>query len=113
MNVKIVKSEDLKENDYGDTRVTDIINEKEVPFSIAKVRKVGDGIKVGFDPKSDVAYYVLDGEGKAIVNGKEYKLKKGDCVFYPKETKYKHLKGLKLLAISYPRFNRENRVYVE
>lgn len=113
MKFKIIKSKDLKENDYGDTRITDIINKKGIKFSIAKVRKIGDDIKIGYDTKSSVAYYVLKGGGIAIVNGKKYKLKKGDCVFYPKGTKYKHLKGLTLLAISYPPFDRKKRVYVE
>ena len=87
--------------------------EKRVKFSIAKVRKIGNDIKLGYDIRNDVAYYVLEGKGHAIVNGKKYLLKKGDLVFYPKGTKYKHLKGLTLLAISVPRFDRKRRVYVE
>jgi len=113
MKFKIIKSKDLKETGYGDTKVTDIINEKGINFSLAKVRKIGNDIKLGFDTESDTAYYVLEGEGVAVINGKKYKIKKGDCIFYPKGTKYKHLKGLILLAISYPRFNRKKRVYSE
>jgi len=111
---KIEKFEDLKEKDYGATKVTDILNTKDFPkLSIAKVRKIGDDIKLGFDTESDVVYYVLEGEGIAVVNGKKYKLKKGDCVFYQKGTKYKHLKGLTLLAIASPRFDRSKRKYLE
>jgi len=114
MKPKIIRSEELKENDYGATKVTDILNIKGFSkFSIAKIRKVRNDIKLGYDKESDVAYYVLEGKGYCIINGKKYLLKKGDCVFYPKGTIYKHMKGLILLAIASPPFNRKKRVYVE
>ncbi len=114
MKPKIIRSEDLKENDYGDTKVTNILNSEEFPyFNISKVRKVGDDIKTGYDTESNVAYYVLEGKGICVIEGKEYHIKKGDCVVLPKETKYKNLKGLTLLAIASPRFDRAKRVYVE
>jgi len=107
----IIRSNELKENDYGATKTTDILATK--IFNLAKVRKVSDDVKLGYDTESDVAYYVLEGEGDCVINGKKYQLKKGDCVFYPKGTKYKHLKGLTLLAIASPPFDRKKRVYVE
>ena len=114
MEPKIIRSNELKENNYGATKVTDILNIKGfLKFNIAKVRKVGDDIKLGFDTESDVAYYVLEGEGDCVINNKKYHVKKGDCLFYPKGTKYKHLKGLTLLAIASPPFDRKKRVYVE
>ena len=113
MEPKIIKSEDIRENDYGSTKVSDIINNESWPFSVAKVRKVGDDIKTGYDTESDVVYYVLEGEGICVIEGKEYAIKKGDCVMIPKGTKYKNLKGLTLLAIAFPRFDRAKRVYTE
>jgi mannose-6-phosphate isomerase-like protein (cupin superfamily) len=80
---------------------------------VAKIRKVGDEIEMGYDTESDVAYYVLEGEGKCVIDGEEYYIKKGDLVFYTNGTPYKHLKGLTLLAISNPPFERGKRVYVE
>jgi len=111
MKFKIIRGKDLKENDFGDTKVTNVFGTD--VLSVAKVRKVGNAVKLGYDSESDVVYYVLDGEGDCVVDGKKYHLKKGDCVFYPKGTKYKHLKGLTLLAISSPPFDRGKRVYVE
>ena len=114
MEPKIIRSEELQEKDHGTTKTTTIINNEEWPFfSVAKVSKTGDDIKLGFDTESNTIYYVLDGEGDCVINGKEYHLKKGDCVVYPQGTKYKHLKGLTLLAISTPRFDRAKRIYVE
>jgi len=114
MKPKIIRANKLKENDYGATKVTDILNSKEFPkFNIALVKKIGNDVKTGYDMESDVAYYVLGGEGDCIINGKKYHLKKGDCVLYPKGTKYKHLKGLTLLAIASPPFDRKKRVYTE
>jgi len=114
MKPMIIRREELKENDYGATKTTPVFDTPDYPaFSIAVIRKVGDEIKLGLDTESDVAYYVLDGEGKCVIEGKEYTLRKGDCVFYPKGTKYKHLKGLTLLSIASPRFDRKKRVYFE
>lgn len=114
MKPKIIHPNDLKENDYGATKVTDILDNEEWPyFSLAKVRKVGDDIKTGYDTESNTVYYVLEGEGVSVIEGKEYHIKKGDCVVIPKGSKYKNLKGLTLLAISFPRFDRAKRVYTE
>ena len=113
MKPKIIRAEELKENDHGDTKTTSILSVEGLKFDIAKIRKVGNNIKLGYDTESDVAYYVLEGEGDCVINGKTYHLKKGDCVFYPKGTKYKHLKGLTLLSIACPPFDRKKRRYIE
>lgn len=112
-NFKIIRAIKLEEKDYGATKTTNILRIKGLKFDIARIRKVGDDIRLGYDKESDVAYYVLEGEGDCVINGKKYHLKKGDCVFYKKGTKYKHLKGLTLLAIASPPFDRKKRVYVE
>ena len=109
--MKIIRSKKLKEKNHGDTKTTTILTTKK--FNIAKIKKTGNNIKLGYDIESDVAYYVLEGKGVCVINGKKHHLKKGDCVFYPKGTKYKHLKGLTLLAIASPPFNRKKRRYVE
>ena len=114
MEPKIIRADELKENDYGDTKVTNILGIKGFSkFDIAKIRKVGDDIKLGLDTESDVAYYVLEGEGKCVIEDEEYTIKKGDLVFLPHGTKYKNLKGLTLLAISSPPFDRAKRKYFE
>lgn len=114
MKPKIIKAENLKEKHYGATKVTDILNCEEWPyFSIAKVRKVGDDIKTGYDTESNSVYYVLEGKGTCVIENEEFHIKKGDCIVLPKKTKYKNLKGLTLLAVSFPRFDRKQRVYFD
>ncbi|MBN1645746.1 cupin domain-containing protein [Candidatus Woesearchaeota archaeon] len=114
MKARIIRAFELKEKEFGSTKVTDILNEEDWPFfSVAKVVKVGDDIREGIDKESNVAYYVLDGEGVCWIDGRKEFLKKGDCIIYPKGTKYKHMKGLTLLAISSPRFDRNKRKYTE
>ena len=108
----IVKAKKLKEKNHRVTKVTDILKTKN--FNIAKVKiiKTNDKVKYGYDTKSDVAYYVLEGKGYFVVNDKKHLIKKGDCVFCPKGTKYKNEKGLTLLAIASPPFNRKDRKYI-
>lgn len=113
METQIIKQSKLKENDYGDTKVTDIINQKNWPFSLAIIRKIGDDVKTGHDTESDVVYYVLEGQGYSMRNEEKTLVKKGDCIVMPKGTKYRNLKGLTLLAIAAPRFNRNKRVYID
>jgi mannose-6-phosphate isomerase-like protein (cupin superfamily) len=111
MDPKIISDKYIEE--FGeDTKVKELLNTEDWPFSVAKVRKVGDDIKTGYDP-TDVVYYVLEGESISVLNGREYKVKKGDLIISPASTKYKNLKGLTLLAISSPRFDVKKRVYVE
>lgn len=108
----IIRSKDLEEKDYRVTKVTDILAADKFNISKVKVLGVNSETRYGYDTKSDVAYYVLDGEGDCVIDGKTYRLKKGDCVFYPKGTRYKHFSGLTLLAIACPPFDRAKRVYV-
>lgn len=76
------------------------------------MRKDGDYVRLGYDAESDIADYVLDGEGDCIIDGVRHHIRRGDCVFYPKGTMYRHLKGLTLLAISVPPFDRKSRIYL-
>ncbi len=112
MKALVVRGKDAEEKDYGNTKVTDLLNGSDCPFSVALVKHIGAG-KLGFDPESSVAYYVLTGKGGITIEGKEHELANGDLVFLPAGTKYKKTKGLTLLAISYPRFDRKKRIYFE
>ena len=111
MNPQIIRAK--KSQDFGSIKVSDIINTEKYPkISIAKVERVKDG-KLGYDTKSDTIYYVLKGTGKSTIEGKTHKVKEGDTIFIPRNTKYKNTKGLVFLAVSYPRFDAKKTKYIE
>jgi mannose-6-phosphate isomerase-like protein (cupin superfamily) len=109
----IIRLKESEEKDYQVTKVTDILTTDKFNVTKVKIEGVNNETKYGYDSESDVAYYVLEGEGDCVIDGKAHHLKKGDLVFYPKGTRYKHLSGLTLLAIACPPFDREKRVYVK
>jgi mannose-6-phosphate isomerase-like protein (cupin superfamily) len=111
MKPKIIRLKSLKENDYGRTRTKSILNTKDYPkFSVVIVKRISTA-PMGNSPISDTLNYVLKGKGKITVNKKIYKVEVGDSVFIPKNTNYKTSKGLTLLVVSCPRFNRSRHVY--
>jgi mannose-6-phosphate isomerase-like protein (cupin superfamily) len=113
MEFKHIKSEDIKKQDFGSINVQNLFSEDSYDkFSIAKVEIKGKQ-EYGLDKESDIAYYILEGEGKFFIEDKEINVKKGDLIFIPKNTKYKDEGSLTLLAISVPKFNRDKRVRFE
>ncbi len=113
MKPKIIRARNLKEKDFGSKKIIDLLDTKDYPkLSINIVKHVEDSPRAGVDTESDVAYYVLEGSGKITIEDEEHLLKKGDLAFIPSGTKYKKTKGLTLLAIASPRFDRNKRRYI-
>src|SRR5271157_2930988 len=109
----IIRTARIGEKGFKDKKVRDILKTKEWPFGLAIVKKTTNDIRAGYDKESDVVYYVVRGKSTCTLNGKKYKVKQGDFIVSPRGTVYKNLKGTTLLAISYPVYDREKRVYVE
>lgn len=63
--------------------------------------------------KSDRAYYVLDGQGKFIINGKEFQVMKGDGIIVPKNTFYDYVGEMKLILVHVPAFDSGAEVRAE
>jgi mannose-6-phosphate isomerase-like protein (cupin superfamily) len=113
MKYRHIKSEDVKENDFDSVVVQNLLmDEQYEKFSVAKVKIIGEQ-EFGIDQESDLAYYVLEGEGEFNIEEDKFYVKKGDLIFIPKNTKYKDFGDLTLLAISVPKFNRDKRVRSE
>lgn len=107
--MKIVQHNNVKAANYGNIIVEDLINEKKHNISFAKVKLIGEQ-KTSLNKNSDIYYYVLEGEGFFYIEEtKKVAVAKGDLVYIPKGTKYKDEGELILLAISNPRFNREDQ----
>ncbi|MBN1645035.1 hypothetical protein JW851_03280 [Candidatus Woesearchaeota archaeon] len=110
MKFKHIKSDEAEKHNFGLIKVQNLMNTKDYQsLSVAKVELDGDQ-KFGKDTQSDVAYYILEGEGKFFIEDEEIDDKKGDLVFIPKNTQYKDSGKMTLLAIASPRFDREKRV---
>ena len=88
-----------------------MFNSDDPDISIAKVVRNSQNSTKGSDTTSDNFYYVLEGVGTCITEEKEIKLEKGDLIVIPKNTKYKNIGNLQLLAISTPMFKKGNQVY--
>ena len=109
MEPKHIKPDDVEESDFRSIRARNLFNDPDYEnFSVAVVKIIGEQ-KFGINSDSDVAYYVLEGEGKFFVEEEVFCVKKGDLVFIPKDTKYKDSSELTFLAVSSPRFEREKR----
>lgn len=113
MKPTIIHSTGFNEKFIKDKMVKDILKTKDWPFGLALVKKTTNDITAGYDKESNVVYYVVEGKSTCTLNGKKYRVKKGDFIVSPKGTVYKNLKGTTLLAISYPVYDRGKRVYVE
>jgi mannose-6-phosphate isomerase-like protein (cupin superfamily) len=114
MKPTIIRSTKVRQTFIRDKKVRDILDSKDWPyFKIALIKKTTNDIRTGYDKRANVVYYVLKGKSTCTLNGKKYKVKAGDFIVSPKGTLYKNLKGTILLAISSPRFKKEDRVYVE
>ena len=105
-----IKSENVEVNDFRNIAVKNLFNEKTFEkLSIAKVQIKGNQ-DFGLDKKSDIFYYVLNGQGRFFIEDQIIEVKEGDLVYIPKNTRYKDEGNLKLLAISSPRFDSDNYV---
>ncbi len=111
MEAKIVKSEEIEEKGNEETKVKNLFNLDSPDISIAHVERNSEDKTLGYDKVSDNFYYVLEGEGICLIGDEEHSIKKGDLIVIPKGTKYKNIGNIKLLAISTPKFDKENQVY--
>jgi len=106
----VIKTDDQNTSDLGSVRVTTILDSADCPhISVNKVEVTGEQ-RPGYDQQSDMAYYVLKGEGTFTIDGNEYSVCEGDLVYIPKGTTYHDTAGLTLLAIATPRFDPKQRV---
>ena len=81
------------------------VDTKNLSVSIIKLNGVN---KKNRNKASDVCYFVLEGEGKFNINGKDYPVKKNDLVTIPKNTWYFDLGKMTMLSFCNPRFDMKN-----
>ena len=111
MKAEIISSKNIEEKGDEETKIRTILNSDSPDLSVVEVRRNSQNKIIGKDIESDTIYYVLEGEGICLMNGKENPIKKGDLITVPKNTNYKNVGNIRLLAISIPKFNKQNQVY--
>ena len=63
--------------------------------------------------KEDRIYFVIEGEGKFIVNGEETIVSKNDLIFVPKNTPYNIIGKMTYFLLCTPEFKAEDDVVLE
>jgi mannose-6-phosphate isomerase-like protein (cupin superfamily) len=81
---------------------------KEISISVEDCFKGHD--KYHTNVYSQKIYYVLDGEGRFKINGKEIKVKKDDLIEIPKNTEFVFAGKMKLLLIMSPAFRPQDGI---
>ncbi len=110
MKYKHIKGGDVEKQDFGSVVVQEILeDEKYEKLAIAVVEIKGNG-KFGLNQECDMIDFILEGKGNFYIEDDEFDVQKGDLVFIPKQTKFKHEGKMTLLAISTPRFDRDKVV---
>ena len=63
--------------------------------------------------KEDRIYFIIEGEGKFVINDEEFEVAKNDLISVPKDTPYDIVGKMKYFLICSPEFNPEDDVPLE
>jgi len=63
--------------------------------------------------KEDRIYFIIEGNGKFIINNKENAVSADDLIFIPKNTSYNIIGKMKYFLICSPEFNPDDDVFLE
>lgn len=107
----VIKAAAIKELKFPPIKVKDLFN-TDPSVSISKIALSGANRKCK-NTGSDTYYYILEGRGNFLVNGRKHTAKKGNIVCIPKNSIYKDSGRMKMLAISVPRFDPSKVEFLE
>ena len=103
----VINREDVPKHDFAQVEVATLFSKPEI--SVAVVELDGQN-ELGCNTTSDMYYYVIEGEGKFVIDGKEYPVFAGSLVVIPKGYSYYDVGQLTMLSIATPSFNPEDVV---
>ena len=63
--------------------------------------------------KEDRIYFIIEGNGKFIINNQENVVSANDLIFIPKNTPYNIIGKMKYFLICSPKFNPDDDVFLE
>ena len=105
----IIKSRESNQKTVGPM----VINEYKInaDFSAAAIEINGDhGLLKCIG--EDRIYFILDGEGKFIINDKESIVSPNDLIFIPKNTPYNVVGKMKYFLVCSPEFNPRDDIFI-
>ena len=108
----IIKNKNIKELMFDPIKVKELFISNDESISFAEIKLSGDNSK-SKNIASDVYYYIIEGNGKFIINKKEHKVEAGDLVLIQKNTEYFDKGEMKMISISTPAFNRNNIKFID
>lgn len=79
-----------------------LVEEKDQAAAEVQMVEIHDA-KLHFHEKTDEFYYVIDGQGKMVLDGEEIELHKGVVVYVPRGVKHKAWGKLTVLTVCIPR----------
>ncbi|MBM4073511.1 MAG: cupin domain-containing protein [Planctomycetes bacterium] len=79
-----------------------LVEEKDQAAAEVQMVEIHDA-KLHYHEKTDEFYYVIDGQGKMVLDGEEIELHKGVVVYVPRGVKHKAWGKLTVLTVCIPR----------
>ncbi len=79
-----------------------LVEEKDQAAAEVQMVEIHDA-KLHYHKKTDEFYYVIDGQGKMLLDGEEIELHKGVVVYVPRGVKHKAWGKLTVLTVCIPR----------
>ncbi|WP_457614099.1 cupin domain-containing protein [Methanopyrus sp.] len=83
-------------------RVRELYSDDKI--SVAEVSVRGEG-EEHYHRRTFEVYYVIDGRGKVVLNGRPVDIRRGDVVAIEPGTRHKVIGNLKILAVCIPPFD--------
>jgi len=106
----IIKNSNAKKKDHGPMKITEYkINPD---FSSALIEIDGEHGKIKCK-NEDRIYFIIEGDGKFIVDGEENLVSKNDLIFIPKNTPYDIVGKMKYLLVCSPEFNPKDDIILD
>lgn len=106
----IIKSDEVNQKSVGPMKIREYNINSDFSGAVIEIDGEHGRLKC---LKEDRIYFVIEGEGKFIIDNKEDNVSANDLVFVPKETPYNFFGKMKLLLVCSPEFNPEDDVFLD
>ncbi len=113
MKYKLIKSSQVKEFDKGFIKVKQLLSDESVKNLSVSIVEINGTNKKVINPKSDAAYFVIEGKGSFNIDGEELSVESGDLIFIPRGSVYFDKGNLKMLAINSPKYDQSAIQYLD